>query len=612
MTVVTSEDRDAPRSADTAGDWVVRVSRDAADIQISRGQPAGDADLQVLFAGQLHDTPEVGAGTGIGLVPAPGDAIARAFRRRGTALLPSLRGRFAFIVIDRTARTVRAVRDHLGIYPLFYALTPREIVFSSSFERLREEPGVPSDLNRVAIADHLCQYWPDPEETFFLHIRRILAGSHAIVSSAGLRVERYWSPIGDRVDWLPDEEVDHFDALLAQAVARGLASGRSGIFLSGGFDSVSVAAVAADLARTRGDAPPLALSLSFPDPSADEQVIQTAVAETLGLPLHLEGLLDAAGPRGLLAESLALSNTLSAPLFNHWMPAYLNLMRRAQRDGISVIFTGEGGDEWLGTSPFLAADLIARGDVAGLIRLGRTWRRSFHQPWLAGWRSTIWTFGLRPLAGAAIARLAPDWWDDNRARRRVAVHPDWIAADAGLRREQFARARQALIAARPAGGFYQRDARSLIDMPLHAWFFEEQHEVGQRVSLHQAHPYWDADLVAHMYRVRPERLNAANRTKALVRQTVHRRFPALGFERQRKVTAAPVFSSIVAADAPVLGESVADFEGLASLGVVDPARAAAFMRAAFGQSIRPRSIAWALIEMEHWVRTQAHGLRARQ
>jgi asparagine synthetase B (glutamine-hydrolysing) len=605
MPIMPDDRRTTPPRDVVTDDWVVRVSRDAADVQISHGQPAGDADLQVLFAGQLHDTPDVGAGTGIALVPTPAEAIARAFRQRGAALLPSLRGRFAFIVIDRTARTVRAVRDHLGLHPLFYALTPREIVFSSSFEKLRQEPGVPRDLNRIAIADHLCQYWPVPEETFFLHVRRILAGSQAIVSPAGMSIERYWSPIGDRLDWLPDEEVDRFDALLDQAVARGLASGRAGIFLSGGFDSVSVAAVAADLSRTRGDAPPLALSLSFPDPSADERPIQTAVADTLGLPLHLEGLLDAAGSRGLLAESLALSNTLSAPLFNHWTPAYLSLMRRAQRDGVSVIFTGEGGDEWLGTSPFLAADLIARGDVAGLIRLGRTWRRSFHLPWLAGWRSTIWTFGLRPLAGAALASVAPDWWDDNRARRRVAAHPDWITADAELRGQQLARARRALIAARPPGGFYQRDARALIDMPLHAWFFEEQHEVGHRLGLYQAHPYWDADLVAHMYRVRPERLNAANRTKALVRQTVHRRFPALGFERQRKVTATQVFSSIVAAEAPVLGESVANFEGLASLGVVDPARAAAFMRAAFGQSVRPRSIAWALIEMEHWVRTQA-------
>jgi hypothetical protein len=49
---------------------------------------------------------------------------------------------------------------------------------------------------------------------------------------------------------------------------------------------------------------------------------------------------------------------------------------------------------------------------------------------------------------------------------------------------------------------------------------------------------------------------------------------------------------------------VADFQGLASLGVVDPRGAAAFMRRAFGQSIRPRSMAWKLIEAEYWVRAQ--------
>jgi asparagine synthetase B (glutamine-hydrolysing) len=604
MQIVPDDRRTAPSPDIVTDDWIVHVSRDALDVRVTMGHAAGDAELQVLFAGQLYDTPDVGAGTGIALVPAPADAIARAFRRRGAALLPDLRGRFALIVVDRRTQTIRAVRDHLGIHPLFYAETPREVIVSSSLARLLREPGVPRDLHRIAIADHLCHLWPDPHETFFQHIRRVPPGSQAIVSASGVTIARYWNPIGDRVDWLPDDEVDRFDALLDQAVARGLAGGRSSIFLSGGFDSVSVAAVAADLTRTRGEALPLALSLSFPDPSSDERPIQTAVAQALGLPFHIEGLFDAAGPDGLLAEGLALSNTLSAPLFNHWMPAYVHLMRRALRDGITVIFTGEGGDEWLGTSPFLAADLIAAGDIAGFIRLGRTWRRSHRLTWLRSWSNMIWTFGLRPLAGAAIARVAPAWWDDDRARRRVAANPDWIASDPALREAQLARARQALVAARPALGFYQRDAHTLLDMPLLSWFFEEQHEIAQRLGMRQEHPYWDPDLVAHVYRVRPDRLNAANRSKALVRQTVHRRFPALGFERQRKVMAANVFSSVVAAEAPVLGESVADFQGLASLGVVDPHGAAAFMRRAFGQSIRPRSMAWKLIEAEYWVRAQ--------
>jgi hypothetical protein len=118
------------------------------------------------------------------------------------------------------------------------------------------------------------------------------------------------------------------------------------------------------------------------------------------------------------------------------------------------------------------------------------------------------------------------------------------------------------------------------------------------------HPYWDADLVAHVYRVRPERLNEHHRTKALVRQTVARRFPALGFERQKKVAAMDFFASILRREGPALGESVADFRGLASLDVVRPEGARQFMRAAWGQSARELGRAWSLVNMEVWVRQQ--------
>jgi asparagine synthase (glutamine-hydrolysing) len=604
VTLVAPDDRQIrpPRAA--ADDWVVRVSRDAADVQIAHGQPSGDADLQVVFAGQLYDTPEVGAGTGVALVADPAEAIQRAFRQRGDALLPSLRGRFAFVVIDRTTQTIRAVRDPLGAHPLLYALTPREIVFSSNAALLRRQAHVSSELSRAAIADHLCKRWPDPHETFFEHIRRVPPGWQARVTRAGLSLDRYWNPSGDRIEWLPDEEVERFDALLEQAVARGLAAGPTGIFLSGGFDSVSVAAVAADLAARAGASQPLALSLAFPDPSCDERAIQTSVARTLGLPLHIEGLHDAAGPRGLLAAGLELNRELPTPLFNNWMPAYITLAAHARAQGTTTILTGEGGDQWLLASSYLAADLIARGNIRGLVRLARTWRRSYHLSRWTAFREASWTFGLRPLAGAVCAQFGPARWDDRRAERIVAAQPAWLAPDAALHDLQRARARAALPEARPAGGFYERECRSVLARAVEAWQFEEQHDIGRQLGVRYVHPYWDADLIGHLYRVRPERLSQNGRTKALVRRTVDRRFPALGFQKRQKVMATDVFANILRTQGPALSATLDDFSALASLEVVRPADAKRFVDASWGGSPRTLATVWTLINMEHWARRQ--------
>jgi asparagine synthetase B (glutamine-hydrolysing) len=604
MRAVPDDRRTTPSQDPIEHDWVVRVSRDAIDVQIPHGQPAGDADLQVLFAGQLYDTPDVGAGTGIALVPEPAVAIARAFRERGEALLPSLRGRFAFVVVDRAARTIRAVRDPLGAHPLFYARTARDVVFSTSAARLRREPGVSPELNRAAIADHLCKRWIDPHETFFEHVRRVPPGWQARVTPAGLSLDRYWNPSGDRIAWLPDEEVERFDAVLEQAVARGLAAGPTSIFLSGGFDSVSVAAVAADLATRANALRPLALSLAFPDPSSDERAIQTSVARTLGLPLHIEGLHDAAGPRGLLAAGLELNRDLPTPLFNSWMPAYVTLAAHARAQGSATILTGEGGDQWLLASSYLAADLIARANIRGLAQLARTWRRSYRLSRWTAFRDASWTFGLRPLAGAICARFDPAAWDDRRAERIVASRPAWIAPDAALRDLQRARARAALPEARPAGGFYERECRSVLTRAVEAWQFEEQHDIGRRLGVRYVHPYWDADLIGHLYRVRPERLNQGGRTKALVRRTIDRRFPALGFQKRQKVEATDVFAGILRTQGPPLSATLDDFSALASLGVVQAGDAKRFVDASWGGSPRTLATVWNLINTEHWARRQ--------
>jgi hypothetical protein len=200
--------------------------------------------------------------------------------------------------------------------------------------------------------------------------------------------------------------------------------------------------------------------------------------------------------------------------------------------------------------------------------------------------------------------LGPDMWDARRAAKIAAASPTWVAPDRMLRSTQRSRIHDSLADARPAGGFYQRESRQFLDLSLTSWLFEEQHEVGSPLGLAYVHPYWDADLVAHVYRIRPQRLNEHHRAKALVRRTVSRRFPALGFERQRKVAAMDFFASILRAEGPALGDAVSEFRGLADLGVVEPAGARRFMSGAWGGSAREAGLAWTLVNTEIWVRRQ--------
>jgi asparagine synthetase B (glutamine-hydrolysing) len=88
--------------------------------------------------------------------------------------------------------------------------------------------------------------------------------------------------------WASEDELSRFTPVLATAVSRCLSVGADSLALSGGFDSVSVAAVAAE--QLRESAPLHAVSLRFTDASCDEAETQTQVARALGMPQLMRSL----------------------------------------------------------------------------------------------------------------------------------------------------------------------------------------------------------------------------------------------------------------------------------------------------------------------------------
>jgi hypothetical protein len=131
---------------------------------------------------------------------------------------------------------------------------------------------------------------------------------------------------------------------------------------------------------------------------------------------------------------------------------------------------------------------------------------------------------------------------------------------------------------------------------------EEQYELGARLGVRFMHPYWDPDLAAHIYRTPPQMLLQGGRSKGLVRATVARRFPGLGFERQRKVSAWAFFTALVAAQGPSVARTVGSFRALSAIGVVEPEAARAFVEDGFRRQDRKMLAANQLFTLEMWAR----------
>jgi asparagine synthase (glutamine-hydrolysing) len=611
------------RSRDGSG-WLASFTFDGtlgeADIRLIDEREADTKRVErstctVVFDGVLFDRGELLRSVGQRpTLDSDAARVAAAYEVLGPGILPRLRGTFALIVWDRQRHELRCARDQLGSQPLFYAEQPDGLLLSSSLPQLLSHPAVSRELNRPVLVDHLCHRWPDPGETHFAAIRRVPV-AHVLIWRGGRpQIEPYWE-LSPPEKWIDDDELDEFDGLLERAVRRQLALGRAGIFLSGGFDSVSVAAVAADAAQDRGDPAPRALSLAFPHPDCDESEIQKSVAAKLGLPQTLMRFDDAVGPAGLVTASVTLSADLPLPLLNPWRPAYLRLGEDAREHGCAVLLTGAGGDEWLTVNPLYLADLLRRGDLFGARRFAGTMLRSYRRSHPAMLRFLIWEAGLKPLfllAGRrAVQHIAPGVVHRKRRHDLASLTPSWVrpsgelAAAIGRRIEQ--RIEQRAREPEPSGdhGFYFRGLDSPVLHPERSREQEEDFEVGRRLGVRIQHPYWDPDLISFLCRVPPRLLLMNGREKALVREAVNRRFPGVGFGRQKKLTATGFLQERLEQEVNPAWNALGGATALGALGVVDTRvlEESLAPTLASGDLRRLYSL-WEVMILEAWVRRQ--------
>jgi len=614
------EPSDEPKP--TAG-WLAEFTPASRALRLVDGPADGSPSVvesggcRIIFDGLLHDRFELRERCGNRLAGEPSDAelVREAYELWGRDAVSRLRGNFALIIWDSARDQLLCSRDQLGIQPLFYAETGRTLLLSPSMETLLRHPGVSSDLNRAGLVDHLMGRWLRGEETYFAQIRRLPPGHVLRLERNRREIYRYWDPAppDGPIDWIPDDQAqERFDALLEQAVGRCLASGPAAINLSGGLDSSTVAMVAADICRSRGQAAPMGLSLVFPGPDHDEAMVQRGVAAVLGLPHVQLPFEDAAGSEGTLAAALAMTRRLPAPLSVIWRPALTRLALRGTETGCRALLTGEGADEWLGVYHSVAADLFRSLDLAGVYRLWRTYARSYPSSRWRELHNTFWQFGARLLLREVLLGFSPfsrvHGALRSRADAKAAGERPWVAPDAGLRAEMARRLeenRESEKRTPRARSHYMRETRLLLDLPQKWMVHEESFLLARRIGMRFQHPFWDCDLIELLFRVRPRVLMKGGYTKSLIRDRLTHRFPRLGFERQRKSWVGGAFLSVMADQADKARQAIGRPRVLAELGVIDLEQASAFLENPLsGRGRQWLGAVWNILNLEAW--TQSH------
>ena len=198
------------------------------------------------------------------------ETILHLYEEEADDCVESLQGMFAFALWDRSRERLLLARDRLGIKPLYYRVTDRELLFASEIKAILAVTPERPALNCAALPEFLATRFLAGDETFFRGIRKLPPG-HVLTWSlaGGPRRQRYWSlPTGtDDSPARLDQRADELRTRLETTVRSHLMSDVPlGLFLSGGLDSSGLAALMAPMVSDRIQT----FSVGFDDAASNE------------------------------------------------------------------------------------------------------------------------------------------------------------------------------------------------------------------------------------------------------------------------------------------------------------------------------------------------------
>lgn len=316
-----------------------------------------DGSVWVVFNGEIYNHPELRetlTARGHHLATrSDTEVIVHLYEDHGEDFVKHLNGMFAIALWDAKREKLILARDRMGEKPLYYTTIEDQLLWGSELKCLLAHPAVPRRLSLPALSRYLqFEYVPAPHS--ILEGVHKLPPAHLLVAERGeTRVFPYW-----RLDLTPSaaapseaEALEELKERLDAAVRRRLLSEVPlGVFLSGGIDSSTIAALAARHAPGRLKT----FSIGFTDPSFDESAHARAVAQHLGTDHHE----DVLSPSRLIDLVPDLTKLLDEPFGDaSVMPTYM--LSRFAREHVTVALGGDGGDELFAGYPTYQAQKLA-------------------------------------------------------------------------------------------------------------------------------------------------------------------------------------------------------------------------------------------------------------
>jgi len=267
------------------------------------------------------------------------EVLVHLYEQYSTDCLKFLKGMFSFALWDQRREELFIARDRFGIKPLYYYSKNGLFAFSSELKALLRIPGISKDLNFEALSLYFSlEYIPSPA-SIFKDIYKLKPAHYLIYKNGNIDIRRYWdlnfASYENRMSF--PEARDRFNELLCDSIKEHLISDVPlGVFLSGGIDSSTLAA----LAKQSSIRPISTFSIGFEEPSFDESRYAHLVSKYLATDHH-EYIFTT---KDFIDNFRPITAFLDEPMADlSIFPTYI--LSKFSRQRIKVALSGEGADE---------------------------------------------------------------------------------------------------------------------------------------------------------------------------------------------------------------------------------------------------------------------------
>lgn len=275
------------------------------------------------------------------------EVLLAAYLKWGIDFVNKINGMFAIALLDRANDTVYLMRDRIGKKPLFYYVDESDgLVFGSELKALMEYPYFKKEVNKAMVGRFLSRRYLTAPDTMFEKTYKLEPGSILKIHNGNTEKTKYWD-VETKYNELKNSPIMNYeqakrglkDALIASISSRLIADVPVGAFISGGYDSSVVCAIA----QTQLKMPLNTFCIGFENVDYNEAIYAKKIAEHIGSD-HEELYIT---EKDVLELVDSIPQYYDEPFAD---PSLIPTMLVSQlaKQKVSVVLSGDGGDELFG------------------------------------------------------------------------------------------------------------------------------------------------------------------------------------------------------------------------------------------------------------------------